>query len=327
LMAALFERFDLLIVDPSHRTVKRRSAPLIARELERTDEHGEALASQTRRVEAAGYEAQVPVLPGATNVFYEDERGRERVMRSAEGWLLRRTRRTMSRGELRHMLEERPERFSPNVFLRPVVEAAVFPTVAYVAGPGEMAYYAQLGCLYEEHGIGMPPVHPRASFVLVEPKVREVLDKFELEPEALRAPLHEIAARVLRERMPAEVRDALGRWRRSLDETAERLEQTAMPIDPTLRGPIQGARNAMHIELNGLEKRIVRRIKDRDRVTLRQLEKARVNLFPDSSPQERVINVLQYLARYGVPLLDELAASIETDVRSVAPAWAGRGCA
>lgn len=326
LIATLFQRFDLLLVDPSHPAVKRRAATVIERELAHAEEHGERLAEQTRRLEDAGYARQAPVLAGATNVFYEDERGRERVLRTADGWRLRRTRRILGESELRGRLEEEPERFSPNVFLRPVVEAAVFPTVGYVAGPGELGYYAQIGCLYEAHGIGMPLIFPRAGVTLIEEKIRKVLDKFDLEPDDLRPPLHEVAARVLREQLPADVRGALATWRARLDEAADGLVDAATSIDPTLRGPIHGVRNAAHIELNELERKIVRRVEAQDDIALRQLEKARVNLYPNSKRQERVLNVLQYLTRYGGARLDDIAESIEAEIRSVAPVWAGVQC-
>ena len=93
---------------------------------------------------------------------------------------------------------------SPNVLLRPVVESAVFPTLAYVAGPGEMAYFAQLRDYFEAIGIRMPVVHPRFGATVVESKVRKVLDKFGLDLAALDRPFHEVAGEIAREEVPDE---------------------------------------------------------------------------------------------------------------------------
>ena len=95
-----------------------------------------------------------------------------------------------------------PEAFSANVFLRPVVESSVFPTIAYVGGPAEVSYFAQVSALFEAHGIEPPVAVPRFSVTLIERKVRKVMDSFGLAVTDFRPPTHEIAARVLRRRCP-----------------------------------------------------------------------------------------------------------------------------
>lgn len=312
LLAALLAPFDLLIVDGGQPELKRLTAELMRHELEASAEHEAALAMRARQLEAAGYHVQVPVLEGATNLFYEDEEGRDRIFRAADGgYSLRRSGRAFRAGELEALLDTEPERFSANVALRPVVESAVFPTVAYVGGPGEVSYFAELGPLFEAHGIGMPMVFPRHSVTIVEGKVRKVLDKFGLSMDALRRPAHEVAAQVLRQEMPDEVTRVLGELRRQIGEGYGRLTEAARGIDPTLKGPLQSARNASFMQLTEAEKKIAQHLKKQNDLGLDQIEKARANLFPGGDPQERVLNIHQYLVRYGDDLLRELHDAME----------------
>lgn len=319
IIAELFSEFDLLIVDGGQPGLKRMASGLMARELERSAEHEAILETRTRDLEAAGYHAQVPVLSGATNLFFEDaEHGRQRILRDGDDFLLRQSQRRVDRASLLEMLRDAPEHFSPNVVLRPIVENAVFPTIAYVGGPAEVSYFAQLSSLFPEHGIEMPVVFPRFSVMLVERKVRKVMDKFDVGIEDFRVPSHELAARVLRDEIPAEVSVAIGGLRAQINEGYAELVESARAIDPTLKGPIQRARNASHKQLGDAEKRITQALKRQNVLGLDQLEKSGVNLFPNGTPQERVLNAYQYLVRYGSGLLSEIADSMSVRIGTAA---------
>ncbi len=318
LLTSLLAPFGMGFIDGGSREVKEAAAGLVARELDASADHEALFARRTAELEAWGYHAQVPVLAGATNVFYEDESGRERLFREDGDFVLRGSGRRFGRDELHARLTESPDRFSANVALRPVVESELFPTVSYVAGPGEVSYFAQLGPLFEAHGIGMPVVFPRFGVTLIEPKVRKVLDKFGVEVDDFRQPLHELAGRVVRSELPPEVTEAIGVLRRQLTEGYDRLIQATSGIDPTLKGPLQKARNAGHIQLAEAEKKIVHHLKQQSDLGLDQLGKAQVNLFPDGAPQERVLNVFQFLVRFGRDLLGAVADRMEVELDTAA---------
>lgn len=310
----LFASFDLLVVDGGDPRLKELALPLFERELVEAAEHEALFATQTRALEEAGYRAQVPALPGATNVFYEDDEGRERIFRSGPDFALPGRGRTFGRRELLARLHDEPGSFSANVVLRPIVESAVFPTVSYVGGPGEVSYFAQYGSLFRAHGIGAPVVFPRTNVLLVEAKVRKVLDEFDLEPDELRVPFHELSTRIVRSTMPADVTEALESLRCRIEEGYGELESAALSIDPMLAGPLQGGRNASLVRLAEVERRIVRHLKKRRSIELSKLEKAAVNLFPAGVQQERILNIFQYLVRYGQELLPAIAGSMRMRV-------------
>lgn len=326
LLAALLAGTPLALIQASDPELKRASVPVLRAELENGAAHEAALRRTTAAFSAAGYEPRVPIADGAENVFYENDGGRERLVRDGDGWVTRGRGARLSREQALEELEAHPVRFSPNVVLRPVVESAVLPTLAYVGGPAEVRYFAQTGCLFEAHGVGMPLVMPRASLTVVEGKTRKVLDKFALDIEDLGVPPQELAARVLADEMPPEVDAALKKVRGAIAEGYAGLGEAVKQIDPTLKGPIGGARSAALSELADLEKRVMRGLKSQNEIALDQIEKARVNLFPTGKPQERVLNPLQYLVRYGDEFMEEVRAAVDFELAGEAAEWTGVRC-
>ncbi len=322
----LFAQHDLLITSSAHPVVKSLAAPLILRELENSAQHEAAVRAQTDRLLAAGYHEQVGVRHGAANVLYEDEVGRDRLVRADDAWHLSRTKEAFDTVQLRELVATHPERFSPNVLLRPVVASAVFPTLAYVGGPAEVSYFAQIGCLFAAHGVAMPLVLPRASFEIVEHKVQKVLDKFGLAPEAFRQPFEQLASQVVRDELPGDVLATMEQLRGRIAQAYGDLVAATDAIDPTLRGPLENARNASHKALADVEKKIVNHLKKKNEIGVEQLRKASMNLYPDGKPQERVISAVSYLARYGPAFLDALAARIAIPLTRAAPEWRGTIC-
>jgi bacillithiol synthase len=326
LIAFLFDRFDLLITSSADATLKRLATPLLRYELAHAEAHEDAVNGQTQKLVSLGYHEQVPVRSDAANVSYEDEHGRDRLMRAGTDWELSRSKQRLSHAEIESLLDQEPLRFSANVLLRPVVASAVFPTLAYVGGPAEASYFAQIGCLFAAHGVPMPLVVPRAGVEIVEYKVQKVLDKFRLTSADVRVPFDRLVTRVVRSEVPHEITDTFERLREQLSEGYARLVENAIKIDPTLQVPLERARNAGHQQLTEMDKKIVRHLKRRNAVELDQLRRASTNLFPRGEPQERVIGILAYYARYGPAILDVVADQIDFTFERGAPQWTGVIC-
>jgi uncharacterized protein YllA (UPF0747 family) len=196
-----------------------------------------------------------------------------------------------------------------------VVESTLFPTLAYVGGPGEMAYFAQLRDYFEAHGVAMPVIHPRWAATPIETKIRKVLDKFGLQPDELQRPFHEVAGDVAREEVPAEVRAALGKLRGALGSGLADLKRSVGAVDKTLSGPVQQVGSQAYAALDDLEKKIVQAVKREGEIGLAQLEKAQVHLYPMGKPAERVQSPFYYLSRYGGAVLDALYDRFAVNLR------------
>lgn len=314
ILERLVGEMGLFQVDAAHPVVKDASRNVLEAELDADEEHEALLGRVASELAGAGYHVQVPILEGGVNLFVQGPSGRERLYRDQGSFHLRHSQRTLRADEVRARIRGEPDAVSPNVILRPVVESTVFPVVSTLGGPGEMAYYAQLAEFFRSHGIRMPIVHPRFGATLLEPKIRKVMEKFDLPLSELARPHHELASALTRDEVPDHVRRALGKLRGAVGQGTGELLDAVRNIDPTLKGPVTHARNAAFGELDRVEKKIVHALKEQNEIALQQLQKAQLHVFPDGKPQERVLNVFYYLFRYGGDLLSALLSRFDPPV-------------
>ncbi len=302
--------FTLQAHDPG---LKEATRDLLVRELDEGAASEQALVRRAAEIEGAGFACQVPILDGALNLFVEGPTGRERLFRGGDpegGFVLRRSGAVRSLEEIAAAVRGDPAILSPNVLLRPVVEAAFIPTLAYVAGPGEAAYLAQSAPLFERHGVHRPLVHLRDGFNLVEAKIEKVLAKLDLTSDALSEPFHELAGQVVREGMPEGIRRALGEARGALARSAGTLAGEVRALDPTLEPVARQLQGQGFQQLDEIEKKVVQSLKRENEITLDQLRKAQLHLHPGGEPQERAIGPWYHLYRYGAELIDRIATEL-----------------
>ncbi len=311
---ALLGPAGVFLVQSHQPDLKMRALPLLLSELAQSDAREAALAENGASIEAAGFDLQVPLIEGATNVFVQKEERRERIFRDDGSFRLRGSEEKFSFDEIETLATRTPSSLSPNVLLRPVVESYLFPTLSYVAGPGETSYLPQTAPVFAGHGMEMPVVHPRMSLTVIERKVEKVLKKFDLDIEAMDAPHERLAGRIAREQIPEDIQSALDGLRRTLGEGTDRLAASVSGLDPTLSGPVKSFRNSTFGLLSDVEKKVVQSLKRENDVALSQIAKAQLHLFPNGQPQERVFNPFYYLVRYDRAFLDELAAQAEAAV-------------
>lgn len=309
LMAALLRDTPIGLVDGAGARLKELARPILRAEAEDPLASEEALTETAGHLTAAGHKLQVPVARGATNLFFDTRQGRDRLLRASSGFRLRRSGREFSSRRIVRVIDESVDLVSPNVLLRPVVEGFVFPTLAYVAGPGEVAYFGQLAALFRRHGVEMPVVAPRASLLVVERKVARVLERLDVTVDDVRDG-DRLQARFARKEMPDDLKNGLERWRKGLETRAREVSSASAAIDPVLQGAVTKARNSGLAALGALEKKVVRAIKRRSETVASQIAKAGVNLWPGSQPQDRVLSPLQYTMRYGPDFVTALRERI-----------------
>lgn len=308
-LAELLAPFGILCLDSTHPVFKRAAAPHLLRALEGAEAMDQALAAVAERYTRAGETPPVVVGDGATLVFLEDRLGRDRLVRSGTGFATRRGGDAYSRADLDRIAAASPGRLSASVLLRPVLESAVLPTVAYVAGPGELRYLEMTGPVYQHLGIPRQAAVPRWSGVVVEPFADRLLDKFGLSIDDLAAPGSGPERRILRSHLPAEVQAALEALQRHAGQLHDQLEPGTLAIDPTLAGPVATSRRQVQWAVRDLERKVLARLRAREGVELDQLRRVRGALRPGGKPQERVLTVAPLVARHGDAFFDAVRES------------------
>ena len=210
------------------------------------------------------------------------------------------------------ILEDAPERLSPNALLRPVFQDAILPTAAYVGGPAEITYFAQSQVLYEAISGKVTPVVPRLSATLVEPSVAKILEQHEISvPDLIATQPEELAQRLGARSMPVEGKRKLAAAGNALDEELASLTQWMESLDASLGKSAEVAASKMRYQMDRL-RRLAANYQVQAEASLRKhVDALYLNLFPDQHPQERILGAAAFLARYGeglVPELVELAA-------------------
>jgi uncharacterized protein YllA (UPF0747 family) len=247
---------------------------------------------------------------GLTPVLVEAALGRDRLRADNGSFVTRRSAERFTRTALERLAAEQPERLSPNVLLRPVIEAALFPTVAYAAGPAELEYFPEAAPLYRALAIEAQPAVPRWSGVLVEARVDKLLEKHALTLQDLQGTPGALEGRLVRDALPGEVAATLTALRSAIAGDYRRLAQAVEQLDPTLGRTLESARNAALAGTHDFEKKLVASLKRANETLLGQIARARAATFPTGRPQERVLTLASFAIRYGPALLDALAAEV-----------------
>jgi bacillithiol biosynthesis cysteine-adding enzyme BshC len=310
-LAELLAPAGIICLDSTHPLVKRSAARYLVRALGLARELNQDLEHRSEELITAGVDPGVPVGENATLVMLEGPLGRDRLLLHEGGFTTRRARLQLDLEALNRIAAAEPERLSPNVLLRPVVESALLPTVAYLAGPGELKYLALAHPVYERMRVHRQVILPRWSGVLVEPKVDRVLNKFGIELTELLEPGGALESKLVRSQLPEETTQALQRLRESLVAGYGALAESAADIDPTLTKAVQGTKNQSLAALKDIEKKLVQHLKRRQEVELGQLSRARDLILPEGQPQERVLTIGSFLARYGQTLIEEVSEAVE----------------
>jgi bacillithiol biosynthesis cysteine-adding enzyme BshC len=315
LLARLFADYGVVLLDPLAPAFKELASPTYARAVERAPEIAAALVARSGELVEAGYHAQVFTSPDMMSLFVM-ENGHRRAMVQRDGrFELKSGERSYDRAELLALAEDCPECLSPNVTLRPVVQDTILPTVAYVGGPAEVAYFAQIQPVYDIVGRPMPVIVPRTGATLVDRASAKTLEKYEICLEDLFEG-HEVVLRKVVERsLDAPTAALFGEIETRLEEDLERLRHQLETADPSLAVALRGAQRKMLYQLNKLRTRFVRSSAEHDEQLRRRLAQAEALLYPEKGLQERTLNVWYYIALAGHGLIDDLARSIDPENR------------
>ena len=312
LMARVFAEHGLIVMDAGGYEFHAMGASTLRYAIEHAAELERVLLRRGEELAAAGCHAQVLVTPGASLLFLEDDATMERqaLKRLPDGsW--KAGRQVYTTAELLAILEDAPERISPNALLRPVFQDTILPTAAYVGGPAEIAYFAQSAVLYQAILGRITPVLPRLSATLVEPAVGSVMDRHEVSlPDAMTT-AEALAQRLGARAMPIEGKRKLAAVGNAMDAELGALTEYMTAMDASLGRSAGVAGNKMRYQMNRLRRMAATFELQKEASLRKHAEAITRNLFPDGHPQERVLGGVWFLARAGEGLIERLVMEAE----------------
>ncbi|HWN09308.1 MAG TPA: bacillithiol biosynthesis cysteine-adding enzyme BshC [Pyrinomonadaceae bacterium] len=306
MMTSLLGRHGLVLLDPLDRRLKALAAPLYAQAALRAHEIATAIEVRSRRLVEAGYHAQVTASENSFPLFLHDEAGaRHAVTRTPDGkYSTKQDDRAYAAEELSEMALAQPERFSPNVTLRAVVQDFLLPTIAYYGGAAEVAYFAQTAEVYRLLERPITPILPRSSLTMIESHTGRVLERYGLSLEDLFAGPESVLKRVVEEYLGADTAKSFVSTEDTVNRQLDELREKLRSVDPTLADALETGRRKINYQLEGLRTRFHRAQMARDEAAQRQLLRAFEQLYPNKDLQERHINITSLLARHGRYVID-----------------------
>jgi uncharacterized protein YllA (UPF0747 family) len=286
-MREILSPWGIAVLDASHRAVLEAARPVTSKALKESAAIERELNEWTSALTAKGLRPQVEAVPGLSLVFANDN-GVKRRVPVAE-----------AQGALAWSVP-----LSPNVLLRPIVEASILPTVAYTAGPGEIAYFAQIPPIADALEVPRPVAVPRWSTTIVESSIDRILDRYGVDIEELKD-FDGLLTRLVKARTPAGVTRPLADLRAEVDRATSALASASAKygIDGKI---VEGIRTQLALRLERGERRITAALKRNESELRRDLGTARASLYPDGVRQERSLSFVPFIARYDRQLIERM---------------------
>lgn len=310
-LEGLLGPLGLIVFESADPAAKPLVADVFARELKAPGRTAALAAAAGEALAARGHVPQVVPQQDSPSLFHLDS-VRRPIRRKGDDFLI--GEQSYSGDALAAEAVSAPQRFSPNVLLRPIVQDTLFPTICYVAGPSELAYLGQLGTVYDLFGVPMPLMYPRATATLVDSATARFLAKYDFPLQELQPQDESALNRLLQSQLPQSVEEAMKDAEDAIRRSMQRVIDAMPALDPTLAGAARTVLGKIEHELRALQSKTIHAAKRRDETLRRQFTRAQAQTFPHGHPQERTLAVVFFLNRYGPALVDRLFAELPLEL-------------
>ncbi|TDL89732.1 bacillithiol biosynthesis cysteine-adding enzyme BshC [Vibrio vulnificus] len=304
-----FNEYGLLLVDAGDPDLRRIEKVYFESMVNESGRIAEVVEEQQSFMHAKGYAKMIEMDKRAANLFYYDPEKKDRcLLERVEGGFSGKNGEVSFTGEeLLQIAKNHPERLSNNVITRPLMQEMLFPVLAFVSGPGEIAYWAELKKVFELFSMKMPPIIPRLNITLVERSIQSDLEEMELSLETVLTEGTANAVESYLDSVKDETIDTLfGMLKSQLEENHEKLFVHAVSLDRGLEPMLNKNIEFIQKQLNFMYGKIGDRTKERHSVILKKYDRIANSLYPLESPQERIWNVFYYLNQYGPELVRDM---------------------
>ncbi len=298
LVNLLFAKYGLIVLMPDSKPLKSIFIPVM--EMELLSGFSNTAVEQTLDEFPEKYKVQVAGRP--INLFYLKDNIRERIEMQDEKYVVVNTQLIFSKEEILNELKEYPERFSPNVILRPVFQETILPNIAFVGGGGEIAYWLELKKVFESVSVPYPVLIVRNSFVLIESKCKALLQKLDFSISEIFKPTTDLINQLVKRESALQLN--LDKEKSQFEIMFAAIGMVAGNVDITLQKHSAALFQDSLKKLVALEKKMLKAEKRKFAAQQRQLAKLKSSLFPHNNLQERVENFMLYYAKWGNGFID-----------------------
>ena len=303
LISELFSRYGLLVLGSFNKNVRQFIASDLHHIIGETEAVYAALEEQSASVEKA-YHRQASV--SRSNWFFVNSSLQREKMTFENGVWMSESLSPISTEGLLKMMDDNPLCISPNVFMRPLMQDFLLPNLAYVAGPGEIAYYAQMRRLYPVVGLHMPVIIPRLSACIIEPSIARNLEELPFAYAAYSQRIEDLEGTYVESDSSFDMQGFSESWIRALEQLVQERSETVEKLDPTLLGTLAKTRQDQIAAVDNLRQKMARSAKSKREVQLKRISKTQGALFPRRNLQERELPFVYALNKFGPKFFEEL---------------------
>jgi bacillithiol synthase len=310
LILKLFGKYGLVLAGTNSEITKRAVTEPLIKSVEEAPEIFDVLHTQSDELNTAGYHKQVYVQ--YSNLFWIDEhKNREKITYSGNIWHIEGKDMSWDKTGLISAIKKSPDRFSPNVFLRPITQSWLLPCVAYVAGPSEVAYYAQMKDLYRLFDLKMPIILPRFSAAIIESGIDRIIDKLPFENFEYNQRIEDLESAYISRADTPDIESLFKNWKENAAECSEMGIQGITQIDQTLKGSAEKVITSYFNDLEKLKGKVYRSVKEQEKTQLGRLRRIQNSLFPNGNLQDREVAFIYFMNKYGIELWDNILSELD----------------
>jgi bacillithiol biosynthesis cysteine-adding enzyme BshC len=304
LVYTLFAETGLLVLDADDARLKNRFASTMQRELLEHVAEREVLKTNTSLLKH-GYKVQVN--PRLINLFYQTTDHRGRIEQKGDGFFVHGTPLSFQKQELVDELKTNPDRFSPNVLMRPLYQESILPNLAYIGGPGELAYWLQLKSLFEANALAMPVLMLRQSLLYVDGNAVKKMKKLGLSSLDFFQDADALVKQYVKAQSDfPDITDE----HKALDLLFTRLAERFTAVDSTLKATVEGEHKKVTSAVNNLQEKLVKAQKKKLELAVNQIRSLREKLFPEGVMQERSENFIPFYVKQGPGFISNVLKSM-----------------
>ncbi len=298
LLHTLFAAYGLVVIIPDNANLKKVMQPVFENDL---FQHQPAVAVN-RTITQLSSHYKVQANPREINLFYLKDDIRELIEAKGEGYEVRNTNITFTREEIQAELAAHPERFSPNVILRGLYQETILPNIVFVGGGGETAYWLELKALFEQYSVPFPMLILRNSFLVIEKKWQEKIDKMGWSAADIFQSEQQLLNQLVSSHKNGELK--LQQELEAANKLYQLVKDKAIAVDKSLQQHVEALQVRALKPLQELEKKLLRAEKRKYESEQRQIHVIKTALFPRNGLQERVDNFMPYYAQWGPAFID-----------------------
>src|SRR5215472_3608548 len=300
----------VIFLNPLDPELHAIATPVFRSALEKAEEVNQALLQRSQQLESSGYHAQVKVTPSQTLCFYLEDGARTPVRHHGGEFLI--GERKLSLDDLLQETARCPERFSPNVLLRPVMQDHLLPTLCYIGGPAEIAYFAQIEAVYRKLAGRVTPILPRIFATLLEPRQAKLIDRYQLELPDLFAGPEKFRELLASRALPESILKSFDSAAQSLEHALAVILEPLEKLDKTLVDAAENAGSKMRYQLQGVRDKAARAEARKNTEVMRHADELISALYPNKGLQEREVSAVYFLLKYGRGVVEQIRSAART---------------